>query len=277
MSASAEIIARRAETPTLPCTRQEMMAVAAGREIRDGELAIFGVGLSMLAGYFAQACHAPNVRAMTEGGVYGSTPIGGLPWGIECNRISANAVSFTSALDALGCLVASGRCDVGLIGAAQVDKFGNVNTTGIWGRAIGDEYTPPKTRLTGAGGANDIACGARRVVIMVSHEKKRFVEQVDYISSPGYLDGGDARERYGFVGGGPSAIVTTLGILRPHPETKEFELAGWFPFASIDEVLASTGWTLRVAPDAHVLPAPSAEELAALRRVDETGMLRRQA
>lgn len=260
----------------LPCTRQEMMAIAAGREIRDGELAIFGVGLSMLAGYFAQAHHAPNVRAMTEGGVYGSTPIGGLPWGIECNRISANAVSFTNALDALGFLVASGRCDVGLIGAAQVDKFGNVNTTGIWGHELGEHYTPPKTRLTGAGGANDIASGAKRFVIMVGHEKKRFVDKVEYISSPGYLDGGGARQRYGFIGGGPSAIVTTLGILRPHPESKEFELAGWFPYTSVDEILANTGWDLQVSANAHELAAPSAVELAALRRVDETGMLRRQ-
>lgn len=264
-----------AELLTQPYTRQEMMAIATGREIRDGELAIFGVGLSMLAGYFAQAHHAPNVRAMTEGGVYGATPIGGLPWGIECNRISANAVSFTNALDALGCMVASGRCDVGLIGAAQVDKFGNVNTTGIWGHAIGDTYTPPKTRLTGAGGANDIASGAKRFVIMVGHEKKRFVEQVDYISSPGYLEGGDARARYGFVGGGPSAIVTTLGILRPQPQTKEFELTGWFAFTGVDEIRASTGWDLKVAANARVLPEPSAAELAALRRVDETGMLRK--
>ncbi|MFZ4538677.1 CoA-transferase subunit beta [Propionivibrio sp.] len=265
------------EAKALPYTRQEMMAIAAGREIRDGELAIFGVGLSMLAGYFAQAHHAPNVRTMTEGGVYGATPVGGLPWGIECNRLSANAVSFTNALDALGCLVASGRCDVGLIGAAQVDKFGNVNTTGIWGEALGERYTPPKTRLTGAGGANDIATGAKRVVIMVGHEKKRFVDKVDYISSPGYLEGGDARQRHGFVGGGPSAIVTTLGILRPHPETREFELSGWFNFASIDEIIASTGWALKVSPSAHVLPEPSAGELAVLRRVDETGMLRKQA
>ena len=131
-------------------TRQEMMAIATGREIHDGELAIFGVGLSMLAGFFAQAHHAPNLRAMTEGGVYGSTPVGGLPWGIECNRISTNATSFTSGLDALGCLVGSGRCDVGIIGAAQVDKYGNVNTTGIWEGAIGEAYRAPKTRLTGA-------------------------------------------------------------------------------------------------------------------------------
>jgi glutaconate CoA-transferase subunit B len=257
-------------------SRQEMMAIATGREIRDGELAIFGVGLSMLAGYFAQAAHAPNVRVMTEGGVYGATPVGGLPWGIECNRISANATSFTSALDALGCLVASGRCDVGIIGAAQVDKFGNVNTTGIWEGEIGDYYRPPKTRLPGAGGANDIACGAKRFVIMVAHERKRFAEKVTYISSPGYLEGGEARSKYGFVGGGPSAIITTLGILRPHPETKEFELDAWFPFSSIEEIKANTGWELKVSARAHIVAEPLGDELAALRKVDETGALRKQ-
>lgn len=259
----------------LPYTRQEMMAIATGREIRDGELAIFGVGLSMLAGFFAQAHHAPNVRTMTEGGVYGATPVGGLPWGIECNRISSNATSFTSALDALGFLVASGRCDVGVIGAAEVDRFGNVNTTGIWDGEIGQHYRPPKTRLTGAGGANDIACGAKRYVIMVTHERKRFSERVSYVSSPGYLEGGDARTRRGFVGGGPSAIVTTLGILRPDPQTKEFRLTGWYPFSGVEEIRDSTGWDLKVAPDAAEISAPSDSELAALRRVDETGALRR--
>lgn len=249
----------------LPYSRQEMMAIATGRELRDGELAIFGVGLSMLAGYFAQAHHAPNIRAMTEGGVYGATPVGGLPWGIECNRISANATSFTNALDALGFLVASGRCDVGIIGAAQVDKFGNVNTTGIWEGEIGDSYRLPKTRLTGAG----------RVVIMVTHEPKRFAEQVSYISSPGYLDGGKARDRYGFVGGGPSAIVTTLGILRPDPLSKEFFLDAYYAFSSVEEILASTGWDLKVSSTVHVVPEPSPEELEALRRVDATGALRK--
>jgi len=256
-------------------TRQEMMAIATGREIRDGELAIFGVGLSMLAGYFAQACHAPRVRAMTEGGIYGSTPIGGLPWGIECNRISANATSFTNGLDALGFMVASGRCDVGIIGAAQVDRFGNVNTTGIWSHPDKKHLEPPRTRLTGSGGANDIACGAKRVVIMATHEKKRFAERVDYISSPGYLEGGTARERYGFVGGGPSAIVTTLGILRPDPQSKEFLLDGWFAFSSPQEIREHTGWALRTAEHAAPIAEPSETELAALRKVDVTGMLRR--
>jgi glutaconate CoA-transferase subunit B len=260
---------------TLDYTRQEIMAIATGREIRDGELAIFGVGLSMLAGYFAHANHAPNLRSMTEGGVYGATPVGGLPWGIECNRISSNATCFSSALDALGFLVASGRCDVGVIGAAQVDKFGNVNTTGIWDGEIGEKFRPPKTRLPGAGGANDIACGAKRFIIMVTHEPKRFAEKVTYISSPGYLEGGDARSRHGFIGGGPSAIITTLGVLRPEAETNEFVLDGWFPFSSPEEIKANTGWSLRISSEAKVIAEPTREELANLRKVDQTGALRK--
>jgi glutaconate CoA-transferase subunit B len=260
---------------SLDYTRQEIMAIATGREIRDGELAIFGVGLSMLAGYFAHANHAPNLRSMTEGGVYGATPVGGLPWGIECNRISSNATCFSSALDALGFLVASGRCDVGVIGAAQVDKFGNVNTTGIWDGEIGEKFRPPKTRLPGAGGANDIACGAKRFIIMVTHEPKRFAEKVTYISSPGYLEGGDARSRHGFVGGGPSAIITTLGVLRPEAGTNEFVLDGWFTFSSPEEIKANTGWDLRTSPRAKVIAEPTREELANLRKVDQTGALRK--
>jgi glutaconate CoA-transferase subunit B len=251
-----------------------MMAIAAGREIRDGELAIFGVGLSLLAGFFAKAHHAPAVRAITEGGIYGSVPIGGLPWGIECNRLSANASSFTGALDALGFLVGSGRCDVGLIGAAQVDRYGNVNTTGVWGGPIGEHYRPPKVRLTGSGGANDIASCARRTVIMLAHEKKRFAERVDYITSPGYLDGGDARKRLGLSGGGPCAIVTTLGVLRPEAGTREFVIDGWYEFSSPAEICANTGWALRVAPTARAIAPPDPAELAALRAVDQTGMLR---
>ena len=256
-------------------TPQEMMAIATGREIRDGERAIFGVGLSMLAGYFAQACHAPNVRSMTEGGVYGSTPVGGLPWGIECTRISANATSFTNAIDALGFLVASGRCDVGVIGAAQVDRFGNVNTTGIWDDPRAATLAPPRIRLTGSGGANDIASGCGRVVIMAQHEKKRFVERVDYVSSPGFLSGPGERERHGLTGGGPAALVTTLGILRPDPDTCEFVLDEVFPGVNAKAVRAATGWPLKFSPRIRQTPAPSAVELEALRRVDETGALRR--
>ncbi len=261
-------------------TRQEMMAIATGREFKDGELAIFGVGLSMLAGFFAQRNHAPGLMAFTEGGVYGSTPVGGLPWGIEDNRISANAVSFTNAIDALGFLVASGRVDNAVIGAAEVDKYGNVNTTGIWAPdtepwKVG-KYTLPRVRLNGSGGANEIATGAKKYLLMVTHEKKRFNEKVAYISSPGYLDGGNTREKYGFPGGGPSAMITTLGILRPDPVTKEFILTGYYPFSSIEEIKENTGWDLKVAPDVQVIPEPTEKELENLRAVDVTGSLRKK-
>ena len=259
-------------------TKQELMAVATGREIRDGELIILGVGLSMLAGYFAKLNHAPELRPFTEGGIYGATPVGGLPWGIECNRISANATSFTNAIDALGFLVASGRADNAVIGAAQVDKYGNVNTTGIWDVPPWKEgrYVPPRVRLNGSGGANDIAVGCKRYLIMASHESRRFMERVDYISSPGYLDGGSAREKAGFIGGGPSAIISTLGILRPDPETKEFVLDAYFPFTNIEEVRENTGWDLKVSPEVRKVPEPSEQELANLRAVDVTGSLRKK-
>lgn len=260
-------------------TKNEMMAIATGREFKDGELAIFGVGLSMLAGYFAKKNHAPNLTAFTEGGVYGSTPVGGLPWGIEDNRISANATSFTNAIDALCMLVASGKVDNAVLGAAQVDKYGNINTTGIWENGqqpwkVG-KYTLPKTRLNGSGGANEIAIGAKKYIIMAQHQKKRFVEKVDYISSPGYLNGGNDREKYGFPGGGPSAIITNLGILRPDPVTKEFYLDAYFSFSSIEEIIENTGWDLKISPNVKVVPEPTEEELANLRAIDETGFLRK--
>ncbi len=257
-------------------TRQEMMAIATGREIRDGDLCIFGVGLSMLAGYFALAYHAPNAISMTEGGVYGATPVGGLPWGIEDNRISANATSFTNAIDALGFLVASGKCDLGIIGAAQVDKFGNVNTTGFWADPASPNFGPPKTRLNGSGGANDIACGCKRVVIMMAHDQKRFAEKIDYITTPGFLNGGNDRDKYNFIGGGPVGIVTTLGILRPDPVTKEFYLESYYPFSSVEEIKANTAWDLKISPNVTVTPEPTAEELKVLRTVDVTGMLKKK-
>lgn len=260
-------------------TKDEMMAIACGREFKDGELAIFGVGLSMLAGYFAKKNHAPNLTAFTEGGIYGSTPIGGLPWGIEDNRISANATSFTNAIDALSMLVASGKVDNGVLGCAQVDKFGNINTSGIWEEGTqpwkSGRYNLPKKRLNGSGGANEIAIGAKQYLIMAKHQKFRFVERVDYISSPGYLNGGNAREKYGFPGGGPAAIITNLGILRPDPETKEFYLDAYYDFTSVEEIVTNTGWDLKVSPDVKTIPVPTAKELQNLREVDETGFLRK--
>lgn len=256
-------------------TRQEMMAIAAGREMHDGELVILGVGLSMLAGYFAKRNHAPNLKDLTESGIYGSTPVGGLPWGVEDNRIAANATSITNMIDALGPMVASGRCDLGIIGAAQIDKFGNVNTTAMWDDTS-NRALPPKTRLSGAGGAPELMTGCKRCIIMAAHEKKRFVDKVDYITSPGFLTGGNARDKYNFPGGGPCMIVTTLCIMRPDPVTKEFILTEYHPYTSVEEVKANTGWDLKVSPDVKVTIEPTERELENLRAVDISGMLRKK-
>ncbi len=257
-------------------TRQEMMAIATGREIYDGELAILGVGLSMLAGYFAKKDHAPSLKDLTESGIFGSTPVGGLPWGVECNRIAANATCMTNMIDALGPMVASGRCDVGILGAAQLDKFGNINTTALWKDPSQKTKVPPTARLAGAGGAPELMSGCKRCIIMAAHEKRRFVDRVDYITSPGFLTGGNARDKYNFPGGGPCMIVTTLGIMRPDPVTKEFILTEYHPYTTIEEVVENTGWALRVTPDVKMTPEPTERELAILREVDTTGMLRKK-
>ncbi len=137
-------------------------------------------------------------------------------------------------------------------------------------------FRPPKTRLNGSGGANDIGSGCKRLVIMMAHEMKRFAEKVDYITTPGYLDGGNSREKYNFKGGGPVAIVTTLGILRPEPVTREFMLDSYYSFSSIEEVKANTTWDLKISPNVGITPEPTAGELEALRSVDVTGMLKKK-
>jgi glutaconate CoA-transferase subunit B len=251
-------------------TRQEMMAIATGREIHDYDLCIFGVGLSMLGGFFALKTHAKHAKAMTEGGIYGSTAVGGLPWGIEDNRLLTDGTCYTTGFDALGMLVASGRVDVGVIGAAQIDKYGNVNTS-----VVGDYYHP-KARLAGSGGANDIISGCKRTIINASHEKRRFMEKVDYLTSPAYMGGSNERDKWPFRGKGPSVVVTTLGVLRPDPETKEFYLDAYYPFTSVEEIKQNTGWELKIKPDIEPVPEPTEEELSNLRSVDTTGMLRGQ-
>ena len=134
----------------------------------------------------------------------------------------------------------------------------------------------PDVRLNGSGGANEIAVGCKRYLIMAAHQKKRFAEKVDYISSPGYINGGNDREKYNFPGGGPSAVITTLGIMRPDPVTKEFYLDAYFGYSSVEEIKENTGWDLKISPNLGVVPEPTEEELKNLREVDTTGSLRKK-
>jgi glutaconate CoA-transferase subunit B len=240
------------------------MVVCAARQIRDGEVVFVGMRLPLLAFALAKRTHAPGAVGLFENGIVRDAPspellltMGDLP-----NIASAEWATRTSAL--MG-LLAQGGADLGFVGGAEVDRFGNLNTSYIGAR------DHPRVKLPGSGGGADIASLAKRLAIILAHERKRFPERVSYITSPGYGDGGEWRSRVGLPPGGPSAVITTLAVLGFAPETHEMELRSWHPFSSADEVRANTGWELPVAPDAHQTPPPSADELRIIRACDPQG------
>jgi glutaconate CoA-transferase subunit B len=247
-----------------PYTAQELMVAAAAREIRDGDLVFVGMRLPILAYGVARSTHAPRARALYELGLMRDQPppaflgtmgdppnVAGALWATRMSNVMA--------------LMAQGEVDLGFIGGAEVDRYGNLNTS-----YIGDPARP-RTRLPGSGGGADIAILARRWVTLMAHERRRLVERVSYVTSPGYGDGAGWRGRHGLLGGGPAAIVTTLAVLRFPAGGGEAFLASVHPGHTVDEVRAETGWDLRVADGVGETPAPSPLELAHIRRLDPDG------
>lgn len=240
-------------------TTFELMTVAAAREIRDGEVVFAGTGLPMLAAMLAQRTHAPGCVLVFEAGSVDPRMLH-LPMSVGDSRTLTGAAMAAGLMEAFTYLLQGGRIDVGFLGGAQVDRYGNINST-----ALGD-YRRPTVRFSGSGGAADVAALARRTVIIARHERRRFPERVDYRTSPGWLEGGDSRARAGIGRGGPAAVVTTLGILRFRPDTKEPYLASAHPGVAPERVQAETGFPLDVS-EAVETPPPTAEELEILRRV----------
>ncbi|GIK39220.1 MAG: 3-oxoadipate--succinyl-CoA transferase subunit B [Chloroflexota bacterium] len=268
-------------------TLSQLMVTAAAREIADGEVIFVGMRLPLLGFLLAKSTHAPNAVGVYELGVIRETvaPAPILTMGDLPNLYRAQWLADTA--DLMG-LLQQGRVDASFIGGAQVDRFGNLNTTYILtanhrvrslplgpptaaGHKSGDETWPSsqiETRLPGSGGACDLASLAQRHIIIMAHEKRRFVPRVDYITSPGYGDGAGWRERVGLPSGGPSTVITTLGVLRFDPETREMTLASTHPGVTVAQVLANTGWPLAVAPQVTETLAPTEAELAMLRQFD---------
>jgi glutaconate CoA-transferase subunit B len=244
-------------------TSAELMVAAAAREIRDGEVVFVGMRLPLLAFCLARSTHAPAAVGLFENGVIRDSPALAFLVTMSDGPNVTGAVWCTEMREVMG-LMQSGRVTLGFIGGAQIDRFGNLNTTyvGPQGRAV---------RLPGSGGAPDIASLARRHVVIMAHERRRFVERVDYVTSPGHGTGGDWRARAGLPGGGPSAVITTLGVFRFDPMTREMVLASVHPEATVDEIRAQTGWSLRVAHGLDETPPPTAQELAMIRRFDPDG------
>ena len=245
-------------------TQAQLMVTAAAREIANGDVVFVGMRLPLLGFQLAKSTHAPEAVGVYELGVVRQTAVpepiltmGDLP-----NLYHANWLADTA--DLMG-LLQQGWVDVSFIGGAQVDVYGNLNTS-----YVGD-LAGKFVRLPGSGGACDLASLAKRHIIIMKHEKRRFVEKVDYITSPGYGDGDNWRQQVGLPRGGPATVITTLGVLRFDTETKEMILASVHPGITIDEVKASTGWELRVADDVSETPIPTAAERDILRRFDPDG------
>ncbi|RME10671.1 MAG: CoA-transferase [Ardenticatenia bacterium] len=245
-------------------TPREMMVIAAAREIRDGEIVFVGMRLPLVAFVVAKQTHAPNAVGYFGSGLIRETPPATLLYTVSDPANVEGAAWVGSLVDVMG-LLATGHVDVGFLGGAQVDRFGNLNTTRI------GPARAPRMRLPGSGGAADIAAFAKRTVILMPHESHRLVEEVDYITSPGYGTGDDWRAQVGLPGGGPSAIITTLGVLR-FDEHGEAYLASYHPFTTPEEVRAHTGWDLRIAPNVAMTPPPTEAELQALRAYDPEGV-----
>ncbi len=240
-------------------TSDEIMAVTAARALADGMTCFVGIGLPSEAANLARATHAPNLVLIYESGTIGAKP-DTLPLSIGDGILAETADAVVSVPEIFNYWLQPGRIDVGFLGAAQLDRFSNINTT-----LIGDNYAKPRVRLPGAGGAPEIAAACREVIVVLRQSHRTFVETVDFITSVGYGDGPGARERLGLTGPGPKRVITDLGVLQPDPRTCELVLTEIYPGGSVKNVKDSTGWDLRVSDDLAEIAAPSDAELAALR------------
>lgn len=245
-------------------TDRELMVIAAAREIRDGDVAFVGMRLPLLAFSLAKRTHAPRALGLFENGIVRDSPSAEMLFTMSDPPNVPGAVWCTGTANIMG-MLAQGLVDLGFIGGAEVDRFGNLNTS-----YVGD-WRAPSVKLPGSGGAADIACYARRFVIVMPQERHRFVERVSYVTSAGHGTGGDWRRRTGLPGGGPAALITTLGVFRFDATSGEAYLGSWHPGQSAESVRAQTGWVLRVAPDAGETPTPTAAELAIVRECDPRG------
>jgi glutaconate CoA-transferase subunit B len=246
-------------------TPQELMVVAAAREIADGEVVFVGMRLPLLAFSLAKRTHAPSAIGLFENGlVRDRVPPPDLYTMSDAPNVTGAAWA-TGLVDIMH-LLQHGDVALGFIGGAEIDRFGNINTNLIGSRAA------PRVKLPGSGGGADIACLARRLVSLMEHEPRRLRARVDFITSPGYGDGTPGwRERQGLLRGGPSAVITTLGVLRFDPASGEAYLASYHPFTSPGDAMAATSWPLRLAEDCAPTTAPTADELRLIREADPHG------
>jgi len=238
-------------------TAKEMMVCQAARFLEDGQVVFVGIGLPNLACNLAKRRHAPNLVLLYESGAVGAEPER-LPISIGDPALVTNSLSICSMYDVFNLYLQGGRIDVGFLQGAQIDRFGNLNTTVV------GTYDAPDVRLPGSGGACEIAIHAKRVFVICPQSKRAFPPKVDFVTSPGFVDGTDARARLGMPGGGPLGVVTDIGVY--DFEDGEMRLVSLHPGMTLDRAFENTGWTLRVAPSLRVTEPPTDEELRIIRQ-----------
>ncbi|GAA2712877.1 CoA-transferase subunit beta [Micromonospora olivasterospora] len=245
-------------------TADEMMTVAAARQLRDGTACFVGIGLPSTAANLARATHAPNLVLVYESGCLGAKP-DRLPLSIGDGVLADTADAVVSVPEVFNYWLQPGRIGIGFLGAAQLDRYGNINTT-----VIGKNYRDPTVRLPGAGGAPEIAASCGEVIVVVRQNLRTFTDRVDFVTSAGYGSGPGHRERLGLHGRGPRVVITDLGVLEPDPDTCELTLTCLHPGVTVDRVRAATGWELAVAERLTRSPQPTEQELTVLRALEST-------
>ena len=240
----------------------EMMTVAAARRLRNGAVCFVGIGLPSKAANLARLTSSPDVVLIYESGPIGAKP-SVLPLSIGDGELAETADTVVPTGEIFRYWLQGGRMDVGFLGAAQVDRFGNINTT-----VVGD-YHAPRTRLPGAGGAPEIAGSAKQVLIILKQSPRAFVDKLDFITSVGHGEGGDSRKRLGLPGEGPVGIITDLCIMEPEAGTHEFVVTSIHPGVTREQIIAATGWAIRFADDVQTTAAPNEVELTALRDLEQ--------
>lgn len=254
--------------PLAPPSPSELMIVAASRALRGNRTVFVGVGLPNIACNLARRSHSPDMELVYESGVFGAQPAR-LPLSIGDPTLVSGATSVVSMSDLFMLYLQGGLIDVALLGGAQIDRFGNLNTT-----VIGD-YANPKTRLPGSGGACEIAINARRIVMIMRLSKRAFVPRIDFTTSPGHLDGANARQRLGMPGIGPDFVITDKAILSFDNPEREMMLVELAPGQTFESVQAAVGWPLRATDTLREMTPPTGEELHIIReQLDPQGLYR---
>jgi glutaconate CoA-transferase, subunit B len=254
---------------TTEYSSDEIMTVSAARLLKNRAVCFVGIGLPSKAANLARLTRAPDIVLIYESGPIGARP-SVLPLSIGDGELCTTADTTVSTSEIFSYWLQGGRNDVGFLGAAQIDRFANINTTVI------GSYARPAVRLPGAGGAPEIAGSANEVLIILRHNTKAFVSELDFTTSVGYGQGGDYRKRIGLTGQGPTAVITDLGILCPDEHTKELILTSIHPGVTIDHVREATGWDLKISIELEATAPPSAEELSVLREVERQTALAHQ-